>query len=50
MKRVLHYGLSGNKGGIEVVAINVFRSINREKVLFDFLISGETIAFEEEIT
>lgn len=49
MKRVLYYGLSNNKGGIEVVALNIFNNINRKNIMFDFLICGENIAFEKEI-
>lgn len=47
--KVLQYGMSHNKGGIEVVTMNVYRNIVKENVEFDFLISGDNIAFEEEI-
>ena len=47
--KVLHYGMSNNKGGIEVVTMNVYRNIVKENVEFDFLVCGEKIAFEEEI-
>lgn len=47
--KVLHYGMSHNKGGIEVVTMNVYRNIVKENVEFDFLVCGERIAFEEEI-
>lgn len=49
MTRVLQYGLSNNKGGIENIAIRVFRTINKEKFQIDFLIAGDEIAYEDEI-
>lgn len=48
-KRILQYRLSSNPGGIEVVSINIFNNINRNEFIFDYIIAGENIAFEEEI-
>lgn len=47
--RVLQYGMSDNRGGIEVVTMNVYRNIIKNDIEFDFLICGESIAFENEI-
>lgn len=47
--RVLQYGMSDNRGGIEVVTMNVYRNIIKNDIKFDFLICGEKIAFENEI-
>ncbi len=48
--RVLHIGLCKNKGGIESFAINYFRALQPQGVVFDFVdIYGEGLAYEEEI-
>ena len=48
--RVLHRGMSYNKGGIESYLINYYKHIDRSLVQFDFLVpSGITIAYEDEI-
>nr|WP_317279567.1 glycosyltransferase [uncultured Fusobacterium sp.] len=48
--RVLHRGMSYNKGGIETFIMNLYRNIDREKIQFDFIVpEGMDIAFEEEI-
>lgn len=48
--RVLHIGLCKNQGGIESFAINYFRAVHSEGVVFDFAdIYGEGLAYEEEI-
>ena len=35
--RILHWGLSGGRGGIEAFIMDLYRNIDREKVQFDFL-------------
>ena len=48
--RVLHRGMSYNRGGIESYLINYYRHMDRELVQFDFIVpEGMTIAFEDEI-
>lgn len=46
--RVLHCFERMNRGGAESFAMNVYRKIDREKIQFDFLVSGEG-AYDEEI-
>lgn len=48
--RVLHRGMSYNRGGIESYLINYYCHMDRELVQFDFIVpEGMTIAFEDEI-
>ncbi len=48
--RVLHRGMSYNRGGIESYLINYYRHMDRELVQFDFIVpEGMKIAFEDEI-
>lgn len=48
--RVLHRGMSYNRGGIESYLINYYRHMDRELIQFDFIVpKGMTIAFEDEI-
>lgn len=47
--RILHLGLSPNRGGIESVVYSWWKHIDKEKVHFDFVnVYHEPIAFEEE--
>lgn len=39
MVRVLHIGRSMNRGGIETFIMNVYRTIDRSKIQFDFLLN-----------
>ena len=49
--RVLHRGMSNNKGGIETYIMNYYRHMNRNLVQFDFIVpQGMTIAYEDEIS
>lgn len=49
-KRILQITSVLNFGGIETLIMNIFRNIDREKIVFDFLtVSEECGAFEEEI-
>ena len=48
--KVLQVVATMNMGGIENFLMNLYRSIDREKVQFDFLIlNNETNIFEKEI-
>lgn len=51
MKKILHYGLSGNLGGIETFIFNLSSKINKEEYKFDFLILGyEKPAYYNELS
>lgn len=48
--RILHWGLIGGRGGIEMFIMNLYRHIDRERVQFDFLDGHDHHQpFEEEI-
>lgn len=49
LKRILHIGLTGNLGGIEVFAMNIYRNIDCSKIQFDFLDDCHGIYFKDEI-
>ncbi|MDO4153987.1 MAG: glycosyltransferase family 1 protein [Clostridia bacterium] len=48
-KKVLIIGMSPIKGGIEMLLMQVFRSVDRKDITFDFLTFCEKCVFEEEI-
>lgn len=48
MKRILVYGMTDNLGGIETYVMNLFRSLDKNKVVFDFVTDFETMAYSEE--
>lgn len=48
MVRVLQIIRTMNIGGAETFIMNVFRNIDRSKVMFDFLVSGDGI-YDKEI-
>lgn len=51
MKRVLQIGMTNNLGGIENYLINYYRTIDKEKVQFDFVnIYSSKLCFSDEIT
>lgn len=48
--RVLHRGMSYNKGDIETYLMNYYRHMDRRLVQFDFIVPEKmTIAYEDEI-
>lgn len=47
--KVLHLGMSNNKGGIEKNAIYMAKYLDRNKVQLDFLCSINNVAYEEEL-
>ena len=48
--RILHWGMLGGRGGIEMFIMNLYREIDRERVQFDFLDGRfHNPAFDEEI-
>lgn len=50
--RILHWGLTSARGGIETIVMDWYRHIDRNLIQFDFLESHDqpTMAFESEIT
>lgn len=48
-KKVLVYGMTENFGGIESYIMNLYRTIDKSALTFDFLTDWETMAFEEEV-
>lgn len=50
MIRVLQFGMSDNKGGIETFIFNYYKKIDRNYIQFDFVKNNcDKIAFEDEI-
>ena len=48
--RILHWGIRGHMGGIATFLFSLYKSIDKSKVQFDFLIGhNEDIVFEDEI-
>lgn len=47
-KRVLVYGMTGVRGGVESYIMNFLRRFDRSRVMFDFVVSDETMACEQE--
>lgn len=49
MKRILVYGMTNNPGGIETYLMNILRSLDRERIIFDFVTDFPDIVYKEEI-
>ncbi len=49
MRRVLVFGMTDTRGGIESFLLTLYKSIDREKVQFDFLCNNEAVAYEDEL-
>ncbi|RSX55530.1 capsular polysaccharide biosynthesis protein Cps4H [Bifidobacterium dolichotidis] len=49
MKRVLVFGMSGNRGGIEAFLMNTYSLIDRSRLQFDFIANEPQISYEDEI-
>lgn len=49
--RIIHWGMFGGRGGIEMFIMNLYRMIDRKKVQFDFLREHDVkhFGFEDEI-
>lgn len=47
--KVLQIGVSSYPGGVENATMNYFRSLNRERVCFDFVCMEDSLAYSEEI-
>ena len=48
-KRILVYGMTNLKGGIESYIMNVYRNLDYSKIIFDFICDFSEIAYYEEI-
>lgn len=48
-KRILVYGMTNNRGGIESYLMNYFRRLVREDIVFDFVTDYKDIAYKDEI-
>src|SRR4051794_23409109 len=49
MIRVLAFGLSTGMGGVESYLMNLYRNIDRSKIQFDFVVSGGSCYYSDEI-
>lgn len=49
IKRILVYGMTSNRGGIEAYLMNYFRILAGKGVIFDFVTDYKEIAYKEEI-
>ena len=49
MIRVLQLGFTQNLGGIEMIIMNIYRNIDRNKIQFDFIDDCGGIYFKNEI-
>ena len=49
MKKVLVFGLTDNKGGVESFLMTYYRRLDRSKIQFDFLCNSSAVAYEDEI-
>ena len=48
-KRILVYGMTNLKGGIESYIMNIYRNLDYSKIIFDFICDFSEIAYYEEI-
>ena len=48
MKRILVYGMSDNRGGIESYVMNVYRNLDKSKLIFDFVVDFPAMAYSDE--
>lgn len=49
VKRILVYGMTSNRGGIESYLMNYFRRLVLKGIVFDFVTDYQEIAYKEEI-
>lgn len=48
-KKILVYGMTDNKGGIESYIMSLYRNTQKEKIQFDFVVDFPAMAFSEEV-
>ncbi len=49
MKRVLVYGMTQNRGGMESCVMNYFSHFDRSRLMFDFVVDCPDVAYRDEI-
>ena len=49
MKKVLVFGLTDNKGGVESFLMTYYRKLDRSQIQFDFLCNNSAASYEDEI-
>lgn len=49
MIRILVYGISNTVGGVSEYMMNLYRNVDRKKINFDFIITGDSCVYEKEI-
>ncbi len=49
MRRILVYGMTSNKGGIESYLMNYFRVLSEYEIIFDFITESSNMAYSEEV-
>lgn len=49
MKRILVYGMTNNRGGIESYLMNYFRGLRKNNIVFDFVTEYDTVAYNDEV-
>lgn len=49
IKRILVYGMTCNRGGIEAYLMNYFGELRKKNIIFDFVSEYDTVAYEQEI-
>lgn len=47
-ERILVYGMSDNMGGIEAYVMNVYRHLDKSKIMFDFIVDFPDMAYADE--
>ena len=49
MKKVLVFGMTDNRGGVESFLMAYYRKLDKSKIQFDFLCNNSSVAHEDEI-
>ncbi len=49
MKRILVYGMTNNKGGIEAYIMNIFRAMDKTRIMFDFVTDFDEMVYADEV-
>ena len=47
LRRILVYGMTDNLGGIETYVMNMLGSVDKSKVVFDFVTDFRTMAYAD---
>ncbi len=49
MEKILVYGMTDNRGGMESYIMTLFRNADKSRIAFDFITDFETMAYDEEV-